>query len=94
MVQDVIDIDPDINYIPVHRRLPIAYVACQSIEVSIDDGSPRVKKGASMFSILWFAYDAPALALMVILQCLAAAVLPGRRPLRTLIRATVVGVRA
>ena len=35
-------------YIPVHRRLLIAYVACQPLEVSIDDGNPRVKKVSSI----------------------------------------------
>ena len=46
------DIDPDIHYIPAHRRLLIAYVACEPLEVAINDGSPRVKKGASISSIL------------------------------------------
>jgi hypothetical protein len=52
VVLNIVDINPDINYMPVHRRLLIAYVACQPLEVSIDDGSPRVKKGASISSIL------------------------------------------
>ena len=52
MVLNIVDIDPDIHYIPAHRRLLIVYVADQPLEVSIDDGSPRVKKGASISSIL------------------------------------------
>jgi hypothetical protein len=52
MVPDIVDIDPDINYIPAHRRLLIVYVADQPLEVSINDGRPRVKKGASISSIL------------------------------------------
>jgi hypothetical protein len=55
---NIVDIDPDINYIRAHRRLLIAYVARQPLEVSIDDGSPRVKKGASISSILWSAIRA------------------------------------
>jgi hypothetical protein len=52
VVLDIVDIDPDINYIPVHSRLLIVSVACEPLEVSINDGSPRVKKGASISSIL------------------------------------------
>jgi hypothetical protein len=36
VVLNIVDIDPDIHYIPVHRRLLIAYVADQPVEVSIN----------------------------------------------------------
>jgi hypothetical protein len=52
VVLNIVDIDPDISYIPVQRRLLVVYVACQPLEVSINDGSPRVKKGASISSNL------------------------------------------
>ena len=52
VVLHIVDIDTHINYIPIHRRLLIAYVACQPLEVSAISASPRIKKGASISPIL------------------------------------------
>lgn len=51
MVLNVIDIDTNTHFILIHRRLLIAYLAVQPHEVSIFDGGPQVKKGASISSI-------------------------------------------
>ena len=51
MVLEVVDIDPDINFIPAHRHHLVIYDACQLFEVSIIDGSLRAKKRASISSI-------------------------------------------
>jgi exopolysaccharide biosynthesis protein len=44
--------DTNRNSIAAHKHRVIAHVADQSIEVSIFDGRPQVKKGASISSIL------------------------------------------
>ena len=49
---NLIDVDTHTHCIDAHSRRLIAYLVDQPLQVSIFDGRPQVKKGASISSIL------------------------------------------
>ena len=52
VILDIVDIDTNTHFFLIRRRLLIADVAEKPLEVSANIGSPQVKEGASISSIL------------------------------------------